>query len=95
MKTYRIYTENKRKRFLLRLFSESFPGFTVYKATGFWQGKQEKTLVFEIITNDLSADCKLSKMCKQICGYNSQNEILISVSDCVVMFVGTSGILGE
>ena len=88
MKLYKIYTERKNKRFLLRLFSESFPGFTVYKATGYWQGTFEKTLVFEIMTDDLSADCKLSKICKQICGYNKQNTILVTIQTCKEKYIG-------
>ena len=93
MKTYRIYTENKRKRFLLRLFSESFPGFTVYEATGFWQGKQEKTLMFEIITQDKSAKSKLKLICQSICGFNKQSAILLSVQDCEVCNLGISELL--
>lgn len=95
MKTYKIYTERKNKKFLLRLFSESFPGFTMYEATGYWDGTVEKTYVFEIIADVADAMLKITRICKCICGYNKQDTVMLTESDCVMRFVGTSGILEE
>lgn len=94
-KIYKLYTERKNKNFLLRLFSESFSGFTCYEATGYWDGVEEKTLVFEIITDTPDAMLKLVRISKCICGYNKQDTILSTESDCIMRFIGTSGILEE
>lgn len=74
---YRIFTERKRKDFLRRLFAESFDGFTMYDVEGNWQGKKEKSLVIEVLTNSTAAELLLVRTCKAICGYNKQDAVLV------------------
>jgi hypothetical protein len=95
MKLYRIYTQNKNKKFVLKLVSESFPGFTVYEETGFWQGVKEKSLIIEIITSAADAKLKLNRICKAICGYNDQDTILLFEQECKTEIIGVSGVYEE
>lgn len=45
---YRIITENKNKTDICRIVSLSFNDFTVYETIGYYNGKQESSLVIEI-----------------------------------------------
>ena len=79
----RISTERKRVSWLCGLVGEFFDGFTVYKTIGYWQGKREKSIVFEIDTTGfdriqrLLLDTNLHMIVKKICGYNRQNCVLV------------------
>lgn len=77
MKCYKLYTQNKRKKWIEQLISEYFNSFTIYKATGRYGGIRERTLVIEIITNSPASEYKLDKIQKSICGYNTQDAVLI------------------
>ncbi|KKL74174.1 hypothetical protein LCGC14_2067550 [marine sediment metagenome] len=76
----RIITERKNVRWVCGLMGEFFPSFTVYKATGFWMGKREKSLVIEIDLFDNSDhlfDANIKMIVKKICGFNRQQSVLV------------------
>lgn len=93
MKAYRLYTERKNIKFINRLFNESFKGFTIYETTGYWNGRKEKSIVYEVITSDAAAMLKLTSIAKAICGYNKQDTVLVRSSEVNSKIVGLSGIL--
>ncbi|HDY89157.1 MAG TPA: hypothetical protein ENH82_13710 [bacterium] len=87
MKQYRLYTENKNRKWLIREVSKHFKNFTTYKTVGFWEGEQEKSIVIEILSDHLIPAVKLSLLCKAICGYNRQQCVMITTSDCDMEFL--------
>lgn len=91
MKIYKVYTENKNRKFIEKLFNEEFSGFTIYEAIGYWQGHKEKSLVIEIISSSSAAPVKLAKIAKAICGYNEQDTVLVSEQEIDACIYGVSG----
>ncbi len=77
----RITTERKHIKWLCKLIGNFFPGFTVYKTIGYWQGKREKSIVFEIDTigyiNAHLLDANIKLIVRKICGYNRQECVLV------------------
>ena len=76
----KIITQRKNVRWLHGLIGEFFSGFTVYYAVGYWQGKREKSIVFEIDTLNevpITLDISIKMICKKICGYNKQQSVLV------------------
>lgn len=54
MKLYRVCTENKNYSDILDYLDKHFPdGYTVIHANGAWQGKREKSLVIEIVGEEV------------------------------------------
>lgn len=51
---YRIYTEDTGGDLAALLVASYFDSFTMYRAMGYWNGKSERSLVFDIET-DLAA----------------------------------------
>ena len=51
----------------INVVSKSFQGFTTSTASGYWQGKAEKSLVIEIETEDSELIKSVSKeLCKEL-----------------------------
>lgn len=46
---HRLYTEQKNTRFITKLMNEEFESFTLQLATGFHEGKSEKSIVVELV----------------------------------------------
>ncbi len=88
---YRIQTQNKRRKFIERLVSEHFAGFSIYAQTGYWQGKREKSLCIEIVSDSLATALKINKICKAICGYNKQDCVLVQTIPAETKLIGISG----
>ena len=88
---YRLHTENKHKKFIEQLVSEHFAGFSIYMQTGYWQGKREKSLCIEIVSDSPAAALKINKICKAICGYNKQDCVLIQTIPAEIKLIGISG----
>ena len=72
---YRIFTEDKNQSGIEGVVNKHFPGFTIYKAEGFWRLQKENTLVIEIITED--ADAKINRIAQDIKLLNRQEAVLI------------------
>lgn len=92
MRLYRLYTERKRKAWLIRLVTEHFNGFTVFDTIGVWNGIQEKSVCIEIITSDVVAACKLGWISHAICGLNRQGCVLIIEHDVSAKLYKTNGV---
>ena len=83
---YKLYTECKNVKWLCREISEVFGGFTVYKTTGFWQGKREKSVCIEVMTNEGHAEHWFTNVLRfKIMGYNKQDCVLITKSEVEVI----------
>ena len=74
---YRLYTENKNRKWLEQTIAERFDGFSIQEQTGYWQGQKEKNLCIEIMDNRKSAPMLIQEIVKAICGYNQQDYVLI------------------
>lgn len=46
---YRIYTEDTNRAGIEAIVAQHFTGFTIYTATGYWNGIRENSLVIEIV----------------------------------------------
>lgn len=77
---YRLYTENTNIDRLHSLIGISFDGYTVYAAQGVWRGDKELTVVFEIISGDLSTLSTLKGIADVICEENHQQAVLVTRS---------------
>jgi len=88
---YRIQTENKHRKFIERLISEHFVAFSIYAQAGYWQGKREKSLCIEIVSDNPAAALKINRICKAICGYNKQDCVLVQVIPAEMKLIGVSG----
>lgn len=71
---YRIYTENKNQRRIVRLASASFESFTVQPTTGYYRTKRERSIVLEIIGARQSAVDALAERIRRM---NGQKSVLI------------------
>ena len=77
---YRLYTENKNlETVLLPIFKKCFDCFTLVKASGYWQGINEGSIIFEVISEDSAAnDKRLQEISARICRENKQECCLIT-----------------
>ncbi len=46
---FRIYTQAKKQRDIIRLTGKSFESFTLQPTVGYYKGKPEKSIVIEIV----------------------------------------------
>lgn len=91
MKLYRILIENKHRKFIERLVSRHFTGFSMHIQTGYWQGKREKSLCIEIVSDSPVCALKINRICKAICGYNKQDCVLVQTIPAEAKLIGISG----
>jgi uncharacterized membrane-anchored protein YitT (DUF2179 family) len=71
---YRILTENKNRKQIIKLVSDRFDGFTVIKTQGYWKGQTERSLIIEINTN---AEWEIKEICQEIRDYNKQECVML------------------
>lgn len=76
----RLYTENKNRSKLIKLFKARFEAFSVYSTMGYWNGVSERSLVFEIIGSK-KVYKKLQALAKEIKVINSQEAVLLQAID--------------
>lgn len=91
MTVYRIYTEDINREDTIKLVSKWFDGFTVYQAMGYWQGKAESSLIFEVIACQENFTSpvydyaiRVQTVCKLIAEQNKQADVMVSTSPCEV-----------
>lgn len=70
--TYRLYTEDKGN--LPEITSQYFDSFTLFDATGYWKGVEERTKVIEVSTGDRARVYELARTIKDL---NKQESVLI------------------
>ena len=87
MKIYRIYTENtKRQPQVRKILDTKLPGYTLIRGVGYWEGKQEQSLVIEHIGEPALAKTILD-IAKQIRIENRQRSVLVTTQDIDMEFV--------
>ena len=86
MKLYRICTENKNREQVEQAVGILFDGFTVYETTGYWQRKQEASLVIEILAEDEDRS-KVKSIATTIRDFNKQECVLVQVMEIEAKFV--------
>jgi hypothetical protein len=77
MKSFKIYTERKDERYIQRLLSVAFDGFTVIHTKGVWKGQSEDSIIIEILTNNKEL---VRAIASKIKAHNQQDAVLISES---------------
>lgn len=86
---YRIFTERKNVKFIRQLVFEHYEGFTVFNSVGYWQGKKERSLCIEIIS-DLPAAAdktKIELITRRINEHNKQDCCLVQEINCKSKFI--------
>lgn len=73
-KVYRIYTEDVRRKEIIKATSEKFDNFTLHPTTGFYDGRAEKSIVIEIVK---ATDERIESLARRIQELNGQKTILI------------------
>lgn len=71
---YRIYTEEKNKKAIVRLVAEHFESFTLQPTLGYYRRKPEKSIVIEIV--GANAD-QIRRLAERIRKMNGQKSVLI------------------
>ena len=74
---YHLYTENKNIQFIFSLVRQGFKGFTVFDATGDWQGKAESSLCIEII-GETWEQATVECIARRIKAENKQEAVLLT-----------------
>ena len=72
---YRIFTEDLNQGKIEKIVTDHYPGFTIYKAEGFWRAQKENSLIIEIVTE--SNDAKVNAIAKAIKEENDQQAVLV------------------
>ena len=81
MNQYRIYTEDKNRVDITDYITKWTPGFTVYRAYGFWKGIPEDALVIEFIEFGEEGNLNMGDICKiadWIKAHNDQQSVLVT-----------------
>lgn len=78
MKRYKLYTQDVNRRFILRLFKLYFKGFTYSLGAGAWNGKTERTIIFDLVNDETYALEKLKIIALHIKAANKQEAVLIT-----------------
>jgi hypothetical protein len=71
---YRIFTERKNLDGIEKILNQHFKGYTHYKATGFWEGMKEPSIVIEIQGASKKEVSAASKAIKKL---NKQQAVLV------------------
>lgn len=71
---FRIYTEEKNKKAILRLVAERFESFTVQHILGYYRRKPEKSIVIEIVGGKA---IQIKRLADSIRKMNGQKSVLI------------------
>jgi len=73
-KVYRIYTEDVRRREIIKATARQFENFTLHPTTGFYDGQAEKSIVIEIVK---ATDEQIETLARKIQELNGQKTILM------------------
>jgi hypothetical protein len=71
---YRLYTENKNKRDIVRLVAKRFESFTVQPTLGYYQGKSERSIMIEIVG---APERGMKEVARMIAAMNGQKSVLV------------------
>ena len=87
MNRYRIYTENVAGKIdgALALVAKTFPAYSTFPGTGYWNGARESSIVIEIIAQNHIGD--IQQLARALKAYLEQDAILITREPIVSMLV--------
>jgi hypothetical protein len=71
---YRIYTQEKNREKILKLLSKTFESFTVQPILGYYKGKEEKSIVLEVVG---ARALQIQQLADTIRKMNGQQSVLI------------------
>jgi hypothetical protein len=71
---YRTYTEDLRRRAVVRAISKKFASFTLQPITGYYAGKAENSIVLEIVG---ATDSEIKWLAAQIREIDQQASVLV------------------
>jgi hypothetical protein len=71
---YRIYTEKKNLRAILRLAGKRFESFTLQPTAGYYKGKSEESIVIEIVG---ARERTVNALASAIRRMNGQKSVLV------------------
>jgi hypothetical protein len=71
---FRIYTEAKNQRDIVRLTGKSFESFTLQPTVGYYKGKPEKSIVIEIAG---AREKAINDLALRIGEMNGQNSVMV------------------
>lgn len=76
---YRLMTEDKNRKWLIKLIGRFFDGFTIIRTLGYWQGIPEKSLIIEIDANGQGGypDLRIENIVDEIKSHNKQEAVLV------------------
>jgi len=86
MKLYRIYTEDKNRKKVLWLVGHEFSGFTVIKTTGYWNHESERSLIIEVLADELKKPT-VQQLCELIRSLNNQDSVLMTETEVHTEFI--------
>lgn len=84
---YRILTEDKNRDRVINYVSKYFKGFTVFTALGYWQGKQEPSLIIEIESDLQYARDMVIDVCEHINHENNQECCLMQMIPVTTFYI--------
>ena len=85
---YKILTEDKKRAEIAKIVGRYFDGFTMIGGLGYWQGKQEYSLIIEIDTPaDHNTSHRIKAICVEINMLNEQQCCLLQVFNPISEFV--------
>ncbi len=71
---HRIYTEDKNKRAIIVLVAARFESFTVQATSGYYRGKNERSIVLEIVGG---RSRQIDELARRIRIMNGQKSVMI------------------
>jgi hypothetical protein len=74
---YRLYTESVNRDRLAELFAD-IEGYTVLAGVGVYKGKEERAVVYEVISNSLGILSVLQSIARIIREENKQESVLVT-----------------
>ncbi len=83
---YDIYTEDKnRAGIIITLLSYDIDNFTLIHADGFYDSRQEMSLIIRIISSEEEYICgNITNVCEKIRQNNEQEQVLLVTYPCTV-----------
>lgn len=85
---YKILTEDINRLAIAKIVGRYFDGFTMIGGLGYWQGKQEYSLIIEIDTPcDHNTPDRIKAICREINILNDQQCCLLQTFNPISEFV--------
>lgn len=75
---YRVYTEEKNKRDIVRLAAQQFESFTLQPTLGYYRGRSEKSVVVEVVG---ASERSVTRFALGIQKMNGQKTVLLMKID--------------